>query len=335
MTARISIAMATFNGAAFLAQQLDSFAAQTLLPDELVITDDGSTDATIEILEQFAKTAPFTVRVHRNAERLGYSRNFEAAIARSAGDIVFLSDQDDVWFPDKLETVAARFEADGRIQVVFNGQIVTDGDLRHGGVTMLDNVRRLGMTSDALIEGCCTAFRKGWGEILLPIPAKAEELVRSLDLSHDRWLNELSILLRVRIFIEQPLQYFRRYGGNATQWIGNAPRAVGLSNLITTRLRQAPAGAWLRRVQALDVYREWLTVNRSRLEEFGIDHVDDALQALEQEKLSRAARAALVHLPLGNRLPRIWRLWRRGGYKFFYGWKSALRDVTRSPELRR
>lgn len=329
VTTRISIAMATYNGARFIAEQLDSFAAQTRLPDELVVTDDGSTDGTLEIVERFAGIAPFPVWIHRNPARLGYSRNFEGAVARCEGDIIFLSDQDDVWFPDKLAMVAERFEADDAVEVVLNGQIIADGELKHNGVTMLDNVRRLGMTSDGLIEGCCTAFRRRWGEILLPIPTAGDELIQSRNLSHDQWLNHLSIVLGVRAFIERPMQYFRRYGDNVTQWIGNSPKAVGLGDLVATRLKQPPADAWRRRIQVLELYEEWLTANRSRLEAIGVNGIEPALNTLGGEKRSLAARSALVRLPLLNRILSIWQLWRRGGYRHFYGWKSALRDVSR------
>ena len=90
MTPSISIAMATYDGARFVAEQLASFAAQTRLPDELVVTDDGSTDGTLEIVERFAATAPFAVHIHRNPARLGYTLNFSEAVSKCEGEIIFL-----------------------------------------------------------------------------------------------------------------------------------------------------------------------------------------------------------------------------------------------------
>jgi glycosyltransferase involved in cell wall biosynthesis len=326
----ISIAMATYNGARFIGEQLQSFAAQSLLPNELVVTDDGSSDDTLGIVERFAASAPFAVHIHRNPARFGYSRNFERAISLCTGDIIFLSDQDDVWFPDKVETVVARFDADEDVEAVLNGQILTDTDLNHRSVTMLDNVRGLGIRSDALIEGCCTAFRRRWGALVLPIPTEGDALIESRNLSHDQWLNQFSVLLGVRAFIERPLQYFRRHGDNTTRWLGNAPKPVTFRDLVATRMERPPADAWLRRVQALDLYVDWLTANRSRVEALGIRRVDQALQTLNQEKCSLAERAALASLPIRQRLPRVWKLWLGGGYRYFYGWKSALRDLSRS-----
>lgn len=105
---RISIAMATYNGARFLEQQLDSLAAQELLPVELVIGDDGSTDATEDIVRNFAARAPFPVHFEREASSLGYGENFIRTALRCTGDWIAFCDQDDVWAPEKLRYCADR-----------------------------------------------------------------------------------------------------------------------------------------------------------------------------------------------------------------------------------
>lgn len=101
-----SIALCTFNGQRYLPAQLDSFLAQTRPPDELIVCDDGSTDDTPRLVEAYAAQAPFPVRFHRNAVNLGVVQNFGQAIDRCQGDWIFLSDQDDLWMPEKL----ARFD---------------------------------------------------------------------------------------------------------------------------------------------------------------------------------------------------------------------------------
>lgn len=85
----------------------------------------------------------------------------------------------------------------------------------------------------------------------------------------------------------------------------------------------------MKRIEVLNFYQDWLTKNRSRLEAVGISRIDQAQQALNRQKSSVAARAALVCLPIPRRLPRLWKLWRGGGYQYFHGWKSALRDLIR------
>jgi len=102
---RISIALATYNGEIYLSQQLDSFVVQTRMPDELVITDDCSTDNSLKICKKFAETAPFDVFIYENESNLGYCGNFNRALSKTTGSLVFLSDQDDVWFPEKIKTI--------------------------------------------------------------------------------------------------------------------------------------------------------------------------------------------------------------------------------------
>jgi glycosyltransferase involved in cell wall biosynthesis len=106
----ISIALCTYNGSRFLPAQLASYLNQDRMPHELVVGDDGSTDETRSMIEQFARTAPFPVHFHSNPERLGVGRNFDETIQRCSGEFIALSDQDDEWRPDKLACLAGLLE---------------------------------------------------------------------------------------------------------------------------------------------------------------------------------------------------------------------------------
>ena len=98
----LSVALCTYNGARFIIAQLESIAAQSRLPDELIICDDHSRDGTLDLVRRFAVSASFSVCVHANPKNLGSTRNFEQAVEMCKGDIIVLCDQDDVWRPDKL-----------------------------------------------------------------------------------------------------------------------------------------------------------------------------------------------------------------------------------------
>jgi len=322
----VSIAMATYNGERYVREQLDSFVAQTRRPDNLVVTDDGSTDGTVAIVRDFAATAPFPVQVHQNPQRLDYPRNFERAISLCSGDIIFLSDQDDVWFPEKIETLVAYLAAHPAIAVVVNDQVLTDAKLQHRGLTKLENLKRAGRSSDGLIEGCCTAFRRSWGGLIFPIEPSLDPLMATHDLSHDSWINELAISLSVRGVVEQPLQFYRRTGSNTTFWVLSEPKAFGLGDRIRQRRAVAPREVWLRRAEVLAAYEEFLRSHRSRLP----GDADAALARIDHNRNSLARRAELAALPLPARLVGAWRLWRYGGYRHFDGWWSALSDLFRS-----
>jgi glycosyltransferase involved in cell wall biosynthesis len=126
---RVSVALATYNGERFLAEQLRSLERQTLPPAELVVRDDGSTDGTIEVLAEFARTSPFPVRVEVNDGRLGVAENFVRAARACSGELVAFCDQDDVWLEGKLERCAACFDEPG-VRLAIHAWEVVDDELR-------------------------------------------------------------------------------------------------------------------------------------------------------------------------------------------------------------
>ena len=174
-----SVAMCTYNGERFLSEQLHSFAAQTVLPDELVVCDDGSTDGTLEILEDFRRTAPFPVRIYRNEKNLGYVKNFEKAALLCGGDIIFFSDQDDIWLPEKVEKSLAVFGTEPDVGLLLllaytiNAQGERTGLYRHcdwefpemetAEPMTLKKIRR-----GVFWDGCHMVFRSSLRDVLFP-----------------------------------------------------------------------------------------------------------------------------------------------------------------------
>lgn len=123
----ISVVMATCNGARFLQQQLDSIAAQSMLPDELIVGDDLSSDATATIIHEFARRNPrIDVRLEMNTQRLGSTANFEAAVRRCRGDIVVFADQDDEWLPQRVERLTSALENDSQASYAFSDGVLMD-----------------------------------------------------------------------------------------------------------------------------------------------------------------------------------------------------------------
>ncbi|MBR0191267.1 MAG: glycosyltransferase family 2 protein [Thermoguttaceae bacterium] len=215
----VSIAMCTYNGARFLQEQLDSFTAQTRLPDEVVICDDGSTDKTLEILEAWVRNVPFEVRIFRNEKNLGFAQNFGKAISLCTKNVIFLSDQDDVWEPEKISVMMVPFEDRPEVGVVSSGGFIID----ENGKRLNDQEWRLAQNwfydettaycvfqpklTDCFPRGCASAFRASLRDILLPIPPHW---------SHDLWLN---VIYRCRFqgcFLPTPLFSYRIYTGNTT-----------------------------------------------------------------------------------------------------------------------
>lgn len=125
----ISVAMCTYNGEKYIREQLESIINQSMLPDEIVICDDCSKDTTLEILKDTLNSYNGIVQLVSNKHNLGYRKNFEKAISLCHGDIIFLSDQDDVWNKDKIEIIKTEIEKDKNILLAFHDVEIVDENL--------------------------------------------------------------------------------------------------------------------------------------------------------------------------------------------------------------
>jgi glycosyltransferase involved in cell wall biosynthesis len=211
--------MCTYNGARFLRAQLDSIAGQTRRPDELVVCDDGSTDGTLAILEGFAAGAPFPVRIHRNPAQLGTPKNFERAIGLASGEIIALADQDDVWYPPKLQRLEQALARSERIGLVFSDAEVVDERLRPAGYRLqqalraFERNRRLiarGRLFEALVRanlvtGCTAAFRARYKDLVLPIPPAC---------AHDSFAALVIAAVADVALVDETLLAYRQHAGN-------------------------------------------------------------------------------------------------------------------------
>lgn len=128
-SARISVAMAAYNGQKYLLPQLESLAKQKHLPFELIVCDDGSIDSTLDVIKAFAETAPFPVRIEINDHNLGYSDNFFKAAKLCSGDWIAFCDQDDVWLETKLEEVAKAISHNEKASLVLQNATICNSDL--------------------------------------------------------------------------------------------------------------------------------------------------------------------------------------------------------------
>ena len=215
----LSIALAAYNGERYIGEQLDSIMRQTRLPDELVISDDASIDTTLDIVGEFARRAPFPVRIYENRERLGSTRNFEKSIRACSGDIIFLCDQDDVWYSEKIVQIEKCFMNDEEAGVVFTDADVVNQNLDPFGPRLWKrfrfNLRKQAQVSahDAfavllkhfVVTGATMAFRSSYRDLVLPIPE---------EWTHDGWIALLISASSHLIALPIPLIAYRQHGSN-------------------------------------------------------------------------------------------------------------------------
>jgi glycosyltransferase involved in cell wall biosynthesis len=228
---KISIAMATYNGAKHIEAQLQSFITQEHLPDELVVSDDDSTDGTVALVEAFAKYAPFPVIIVRNRKNLGYAGNFNVALEKTMGDIVFLSDQDDVWYPNKIAHMLAQAEQKPDYLIYMNDAALTDGNLNTVNLTKYGQIKSCGLSDEAFVMGCCCAIRRELLNFTLPIPSGLK--------AHDNWFVEIADGLSAKLIEREVLQYYRRHGNNESQFIANRLTRVSRLNLYAEGIKNA------------------------------------------------------------------------------------------------
>ncbi len=209
---KVSIAMAVYNGEKYIKEQVDSILVQLRKDDELIVSVDKCTDRTVEILESI-KGEDSRLQIFSNPYRLGVVKNFQNAVEHCSGDIIFYSDQDDVWMPDKVEIVRKEFE-DKRVAAVIHDASLTDSNLSvtapstfklRGGIrtTFWGNFIRLSYI------GCCMAFRAAYKDVVVPIP--------TIHRSHDWWTGCLLACGKTKmVAIEKPLILHRSHDNNAT-----------------------------------------------------------------------------------------------------------------------
>ena len=240
LPARISAVVASFNGSDHIAEQLDSIAGQTLQPVEIIVSDDGSTDATVERVREFAARSAVPVVIVENQHQLGYPENFLRAALRARGELIAFADQDDVWLPEKLSHAAAAFR-DPTVMLWVHEARVVDEQLRplpdrrfHTGVA------KRAARADPFhpLHGSHSVFR---GQLLryLPPDNRPASVYGSHPAEHDEFIKFAALALGRLAWQRRRLMLYRRHRGALTTTAPVLPRAQVLLGLDENRHAQA------------------------------------------------------------------------------------------------
>lgn len=198
--------MPTYNGGKYLREQLDSIYAQTLLPDEVIVVDDCSTDDTIEVLEEYR--IKYGLKYFRNEQNLGYNKNFEKAITLCSGDYIFLCDQDDVWLPTKIEKTYCKLkEIEGNKPSLVSSFSSVDSRVLNTNkkVKYVEGGWKLNL-SRYTSQGCTLMFNKALLKYILPFPDK---------IMYDAYIGFVASLIGNRYYIGEELMYYRIHNNNS------------------------------------------------------------------------------------------------------------------------
>lgn len=313
--------MCTYNGSRYLAQQLESIASQNELPDELIVCDDRSTDQTLEILEAFSQKAPFRVRLFWNVERLGPAKNFEKAVRLCEGEIIALSDQDDIWKPEKLARLRHTFEKHPEAGYVFSdaemvnengeslGQKLWDAVDIRGKLTKFSGAGQVEvLLRHNLITGATMAFRSSLRNIFLPIPAAW---------MHDYWIVLLGSALSSGVPLEESLMMYRRHASQVCGWRKKTAWQVLRDSLETDEEE------WAQKVIQFQQVLE-----RLQLLSGSYPCPEDHLEPLRQKELHLSRRAGIRSASGLSRVLRVVQEAPSGRYqRFSRSWQSIVRDL--------
>jgi glycosyltransferase involved in cell wall biosynthesis len=318
---KLSVAMCTFNGARFVGAQLASIAAQDRPPDELVVCDDGSSDGSVEIVQEFAWRARFSTRIVVNDRNLGSTKNFEKAISLCQGAIVALADQDDVWYRHKLGRIEQAFLRSSEIVSAFSDADLIDDDSHSLGGRLwpsfsFDRSEQMEFAKGGalnvllkhpVVTGASMAFRRQYLDLLAPIPAKQ---------MHDRWI---SLLLATRGKFAVISDRLMQYRQHQDQQLGPGPRTLWER---TRRAMLTKPSFYFDEIERLREFRE-------RLEEYGMAS-SNAERALEEigRKISHLEHRARLPTIRVARIPGVLRQTFNGYYwRYSTGWSSIAKDL--------
>ncbi len=208
----ISVCLAAYNGEKFIHEQLQSVLAQIDAGDEIILADDGSSDATVNLVQNLGDPR---IKILTSPAPLGVVKNFERALSAARGDCIFLCDQDDIWLPGKVQACLQALQTH---LLVVTDCTVTDAELnplhpsffrlRDSGPGILKNIIKNSYL------GCCMAFRRELLTHALPIPRQTP--------MHDMWLGMLAEYHGSVFFLPNPYILYRRHGHNATPTAGQS-----------------------------------------------------------------------------------------------------------------
>lgn len=217
-----SIALATCNGGQHIQRQLDSLAAQTLAPAELVVSDDRSEDDTVPIVERFAKSAPFPVRIYRNDNRLGYRKNFMRASSFCRSELIAFCDQDDYWYPEKIKTMTALFNSSDVLLAYHNADVVTEAGERIGSLSDRAAAYPIlsPMSSGPWLYslGFTQIFRNSLLQFSDLWPMSVDQNFDDQPLAHDQWFFFLASVFGRIAYSDRPLVAYVQHERNIHGW---------------------------------------------------------------------------------------------------------------------
>tara|TARA_B100000575_G_scaffold288761_1_gene289334 strand:+ start:1795 stop:2754 length:960 start_codon:yes stop_codon:yes gene_type:complete len=318
---KISIAMTSYNGEKYITEQIESILQQSILPDEIVIIDDCSIDKTYSILEKYKESKLVNFKIYRNKNNLGFTKNFEKAISICNGDIIFLCDQDDIWYKDKIKIILEKFKRYPYVDLIVHNADLVNENLIETDIDILSQIISGFKNTDVFITGALTVFKKNLKDIILPFP--------NYLLGHDGYIHYIARNLGVRLVIKECLQKFRRHSNNTSNWIVSSLKKVKKFDIIKSQFNSNRSNNYNDRLYLVNNVIEIIENLISKPNKYSTDFIKLSLLSLKEEKKAIMCRNMLADSNFYYKKYFAFKLLYNNHYKYFNGILSFLRDLIR------
>ncbi len=299
--------MAAYNGEKYITEQLNSIENQTISPDEIIICNDASNDKTLNILEKFKSKSLIDYKIINNKKNLGYHKAFEKAISLASGDYIFISDQDDFWFKNKIYETIELFKKNINVNLIINNSVFTDENLKSQNISKISNFKKKFNNLNFYIPGCNCAFKKKLLKIYLPFP--------KIFISYDYWLNKISIVSNSRYINYNILQYYRRHNNNYSN--------SNVNDFKSKKIYYKSENNYYKLLK-LNIYLKNKLINNNN------NNINESLTFIKEENKSLIIRKKISENNFFVKLFFIIYMIKKNYYfKFHHGFKSLLKDLIR------
>ena len=313
--------MTVYNGEKYINEQIDSFINQTLLPHEIIISDDCSTDKTLEILENYKNEKKIKFRIFKNEKNLGFTKNFEKAILKSTGDIIFLADQDDIWYKNKVQTIIDKFNENPNIFLIIHDADLVNEKLEKSNLSLSSQIKSGFKNTDIFITGALTSFNKKLMKYFLPFPKNL--------IGHDGFIHFVAKNLGTRLVINNKLQIIRRHSNNTSDWVASSLKKINRLDVIKKQFFSKRENNYNDRLEQVEHVIKIINEVKKENYFFSDDILVKSLKNLTKEKFALEKRNEFQNKNFFSKKLIAFELLFKNQYKYFNGIWSFLRDLTR------
>tara|TARA_Y100000389_G_C17419930_1_gene496098 strand:+ start:158 stop:1126 length:969 start_codon:yes stop_codon:yes gene_type:complete len=279
----ISVVIPVYNGENHIEVQLRSILNQTLLPNDIIICDDCSTDKTVDVINNIINESPINkrmIKIFKNSKRLGMDLNFEKAISLCDSDYIFLSDADDYWFKNKISYMYNKIHNTNNL-IALNNCRFADEKLISYKTKKIEQIEKIFLSSENFIPGCCVVFKKVLKDLYLPLPSHNQ--------SYDGWLNFVSSKVSNRLLTKKVFQLYRRHSSNNSLAIFNRVDNLNILKILKIRLIIFIKTIFSRKKsldKSIKNYKELLTRIKSlqKFKEIDVEKIKSDLNSLQLRK---------------------------------------------------